>query len=452
MYGNLALYDEIVSNLGATVKWRGCVKRARGLVALVILSVMFIEVPAHGAPFDTSGQDWEGYSDFVRLLRDTLGGPRVIVTGKLDWSALTPADGLIIAYPEHGADTISAGGFVRAGGRIALLDDFGAGDDLLGSYEVQRVPLPARPEEALRDNPELAIAEPVTQDQPLTQGVDRVVTNHASGLAHTGLTTLLRVRGGSGSVAVAISLSSGTGRLVAVGDPSIFMNSMLRYPGNRRFGRNIADYLMEGRTGGHLYVVVRSFVETGSFAGTASAEHELRSMLDRLKGALNRDGLPPWMMYWFSFIVAMLVLFWILPRTTRTYKSTAPRFTRPAPLSLQGGPAGHAAALGAGHAYRGHAVLEWRRALLEDLTAFFGLPVDAGSAEVVRRVARLGVVDADAIRALERLLLRMAEIDTMIAAKHTHALEPIRDEEVVATGKLVQTVLAAVHRQPGTAA
>ena len=40
----------------------------------------------------------------------------------------------------------------------------------------------------------------------------------------------------------------------------------------------------------------------------------------------------------------------------------------------------------------------------------------------MRRVGRLGVVDAEAIRRIERLLLRMAEIDTMIAAKQTHAL------------------------------
>ncbi len=70
----------------------------------------------------------------------------------------------------------------------------------------------------------------------------------------------------------------------------------------------------------------------------------------------------------------------------------------------------------------------------------------------MRRVGRLGVVDAEAIRRIERLLLRMAEIDTMIAAKQTHALEPIRDDEVIATGQLVQGLLAKVHRHAGHAA
>jgi hypothetical protein len=97
-------------------------------------------------------------------------------------------------------------------------------------------------------------------------------------------------------------------------------------------------------------------------------------------------------------------------------------------------------------------MIEWRRAFVEDLTGYFGLPGDASSAEVVRRIARLGAVDAEAIRAIERLLLRMAEIDTMIAARQTHALEPIRDDEVLAAGRLVRQVLGLVHGKPGQTA
>ena len=92
-------------------------------------------------------------------------------------------------------------------------------------------------------------------------------------------------------------------------------------------------------------------------------------------------------------------------------------------------------------------MLEWRRALIEGLTAYFGIPETTSSGEVLRRVGRLGVVDGEAIRRVERVLVRMAEIDTMIAAKQTHALEPIRDEEVVATGELFQRFLSAVLRQ-----
>ncbi len=447
-------YNEIVSNLCATVKgWKGGVRPLSRAALLLALVVSLVSPPAWAAPFDPSGRDWEGYSEFVRILRSEVGSQALIVTHHLDWSTLTPADALILVYPEHGSDTISAGAFVRSGGRIALLDDFGAGDDLLTSFDIRRVPLPQHPILALRDNPDLAVAEPGATEQPLTHGVDRVVTNHASGLSQPLLTTVLRVRAVDGAdVPLALSLSSGTGRLVALGDPSIMVNSMIRYPGNRQLAKNLAGYLMTGPNSqpanGRLFLLIHDFGEVGTFAGTAGPEHELRSLLDRVKGSLARDGLPGWVMYWWSFIVAIAVLFWIIPRTTRTYRGAAPRFTRPTPMSLQGGAAGHAAALGARHAYRGYAVLEWRRALLEDLTAHFGLPAEASSAEVVRRVARLGGVDAEAIRAVERLLLRMAEIDTMIAAKQTHALEPIRDDEVVVAGRIVQRILAAVHRHP----
>jgi len=94
-------------------------------------------------------------------------------------------------------------------------------------------------------------------------------------------------------------------------------------------------------------------------------------------------------------------------------------------------------------------MLEWRKALIDDLTAHFGLPRETSGAEVLRHVARLGAVKSDALRRMERVLLRMAEIETMIAAKQTHALEPIKDEEVISTGVLVHDLVDAVHpREP----
>ena len=451
MSKNLRLSTKIVSNGDARVKWL----TIRYLIACAVVLTLALAGSAtvHAAPFDPAGRDWEGYADFVKLLRDEVGGSRVVVTNQIDWNAVHANDALLLVYPDHSVDSSSVGAFVRAGGRLALLDDFGAGDDLLGSFGIQRVPLPARPALALRDNPDLPIADPGPNPTPLTQGVDRVVTNHASGLRQPLLNTVLRVRAADGSeVPLALSASSGDGRLVAVGDPSIVINSMLRYAGNREFAKNLAHYLTDGRDAGPVHVVVRSFTETGAYRGAGGPGHEWFTALRQAGASVGQDGLPGWVLYWLTFIVTSLVLAWIIPRTARTYRSLPPRFTRPTPTLAQGGAAGHAAALGAAQAYRGHAMIEWRRAFVEDLTGYFGLPGDASSAEVVRRIARLGAVDAEAIRAIERLLLRMAEIDTMIAARQTHALEPIRDDEVLAAGRLVRQVLGLVHGKPGQTA
>jgi len=441
MSKNVGLSSQIVSNEGANVKWLRLVRAAACLAALLL------SASARATPFDPSGTDWEGYADFVRLVRSEAGSPRVVVAQRLDWESLQPGDALILVYPDHGIDTASAGAFVRAGGRLALIDDFGAGDGLLTSFDVQRVPLPAHPALALRDNPDLPIADPGVDDQLLTQGVDHVVTNHATGLRQPLLRTVLRVRAADGTeVPLALSGASGEGRLLAIGDPSIAMNSMLRYPGNRQLAKNVVSYLTEGRQGGRVYVIVGEFTEAGSFAGAGGGGRAWLSALERMGESLTREGLPAWVLYWLSFVVTILLMVWLLPRAARTYKGEPPRFTRPTPLEAQGGAAGHAAALGAKQAYRGHAMLEWRRALVEDLGAHLALPVDSSGAEVVKRLAKLGALDVEALRAVERLLLRMAEIDTMIAARKTHALERIGDDEVVAAGALVQRVLLVAHQ------
>jgi len=323
---------KIVSDEGGRVKWSRASVVAiqsrlwllRLLSAMTFALVSFFPPRALAAPFDPQGKDWEGYSDFVRLVRDEIGSPRLIVTNRLDWRTLTPDDALILVYPERGADTGSCGAFVRAGGRVALFDDFGAGDDLLTSFDIRRVPLPAHPLLALRDNPDLAIAGPGPDAAALTQGVDRVVTNHATGLSQPLLTTVLQVRGTDDkNVALALALSSGSGRLLAVGDPSILMNSMLRYPGNHELARNVASYLTTGHPSGHVTLVIGRFSEIGSFAGAASAEHEVLSTLQRTAGAVGRDGLPTWVMYWLAFVITVAVLVWLVPRATRVYRSAS---------------------------------------------------------------------------------------------------------------------------------
>jgi hypothetical protein len=436
----LGLLNQIVSNGGARVKW---------LALLVAFALTAFALPCEASPFDPAGTDWEGYSDFVRLIRTEIGENKLVVTSRIDWSTLTGRDVIILVYPDHSPSTTSAGAFVRAGGRLALLDDFGAGDVLLESFDIKRVPLPARPLLALRDNPDLAIAEP-GDEHVLTQGVDRVVTNHASGLSQSLLTKVLRVRStGGDDVALALVADTSGGRLVAVGDPSIAMNAMLRYPGNRNFARNLVQYLTREHSKGNVYLVVTRFAEAGTFAGPESPAREWWDAAARARAAFARDGLPTWTTYWLSFLVAGAMLAWLLPRAARAYRGQAPRFTRGISLRAQGGAAGHAAGLGAKDAWRGYGLIEWKSAFVDDLTHHFGLRREVSSAEILRHVAALGVLPAEAIREVERVLLRMADIDTMVLSKDPRALGPVRDEEVIAAGKLMQRVLEAVHGQVG---
>src|SRR5205085_4773633 len=133
----------------------------------------------------------------------------------------------------------------------------------------ERVAAPRRPAEFLRKNPQLALAEPASA-HPVVQDVNRVVTNHPTGLSHPDLSPVLKIRAtGEPDVFVAVAGAVGKGRLLAVGDPSIVMNSMLRYGGNKAFAKGIIKYSVDqdswGKRGGRLFIASGSFEQKGTF-------------------------------------------------------------------------------------------------------------------------------------------------------------------------------------------
>ena len=84
-----------------------------------------------------------------------------------------------------------------------------------------------------------------------------------------------------------------------MGDPSSFINLMLRYPGNRNFARGVVSYLVEddtwGRRGGNLYVLSGSFRQIGSYGeaeGWREALLERQSALLDWLEELRTHGLP----------------------------------------------------------------------------------------------------------------------------------------------------------------
>jgi hypothetical protein len=242
----------------------------RGLVAWHVATLVGLWAgPVDARPLDPRGENWEGLAQFLRMAETELGGARLVSNTTLDMTRLEPADSLLVVHPTRSLDVESLSSFMHAGGRLILLDDYGTGDALLARFGVRRRALPARPAEMLRDNPALAIAEPAAE-HPVVRDVSRVVTNHATGLEHPGLSPLLVVRGdGEPDVLLAVAGTVGRGRMIAVGDASIPMNSMLRYPGNRAFALALVHYAAEddswGKRGGKVYVLANDFETTGTF-------------------------------------------------------------------------------------------------------------------------------------------------------------------------------------------
>ncbi|HEX7666039.1 MAG TPA: DUF4350 domain-containing protein, partial [Polyangiaceae bacterium] len=258
---------------------------ASGLASALALALLLVPTIALAAPFDLLGTDWEGCSDFMRAAREELGESRIVATDHIDYGTLTPADSVIILHPEKTLDVPSLTAFMHVGGRVILLDDYGTGDALLEHFELERVPVPDHPAQMLRHNPAFAIAVPAGV-HAVVADVDRVVTNHATGLNHPNLSPVLKIPSADGSpdVLVAVAGQVTNGRLLVVGDPSIVINSMLRYPGNKAFAKGLVKYAGDddtwGRRGGKVYIVSDAFDQTGTFG----EESKLGSFGDKLRG------------------------------------------------------------------------------------------------------------------------------------------------------------------------
>ncbi len=439
------------------------------LAALACAAVFFARA-ASAAPFDVGGRDWEGCVDFVQLAREKLG-TALVVAERIDFRELRADDSLILIHPERRLDVDSLSSFMAAGGRVILLDDYGTGDALLRRYAIERRPTPSRPVRALRHNPDLAIAEPVGT-HPLVRDVASVVTNHATALVQPRLTPLLQIPNLDGEPAVvalagfvsdkqdegggaAGDPSGKPGRLIVVGDPSIFMNSMLRYPGNKRFADNLIAFSGGEDPGRHgkVYLASGAFELEGAFAGSSGLRHAARKAGDVLEDA-RREGLGPRAAYALAALVGLGVVVWVGSRAGRTYRAVAPYFTRSIPLAAQGGAAGHAAVTGGRRAPRALAMYELEKALEEELARLLGLDRTPAHDVLLARVEAARLLDRESLGSLRRLLLRMASIETLLIARRADALRRIRNTEVLAAARTIEDLLrkARANARAGLAA
>jgi hypothetical protein len=424
----------------------------RAWLALLTCLAMILRVSlAWSVPFDLNGTDWEGTSEFVRLAKAELGAGKVVATNVIDFADLKPDDGVVLLYPERSLDVDELAKFMRAGGRVIMLDDFGRGESLLVNFGMKRLPTPRRPAESLRHNPQLALAEPASA-HPVVADVNRVVTNHATGLGHPDLSPVLKIRatGGEPDVVIAVAGAVGQGRLLAVGDPSIVMNSMLRYAGNKTFARGLVRYAVDsdawGKRGGRLFVAAGTFEQKGNFGGEQNPLSEwLRDFKDLLDH-IRKDGLPAVLAYGAAIALGLALVIWVGSRAGRLHKPVIPRFVRRVPAAAQGGVAGHAAVIGAPQTTRVLAILELKSALEEQLTMLLGLAKVPGHQDLLHQIQERGLLDAEGLHTLRRVLLRMSNVETMIVFQRSGGMvQSVRDAEVISIARTVKQILDAAE-------
>ncbi|MET0794638.1 MAG: DUF4350 domain-containing protein [Polyangiaceae bacterium] len=384
--------------------------------------------------FEVADSSWEGTSELYALAQRELGKARVEVLASVDYEHLGKDDGLLVLHPERELDYNELSAFLRAGGRMAVLDDRGEAARFLTRFQIHRVEAPRNPAQSLRDNPNLAIAVPAVEQvagqeqnrHPVVVGVDRVVTNHPTALVHPNLTQVLKIPAlGEPDATLAVTgIIAKSGRLFAMGDPSVVINEMLRYPGNRAFASGLLKYLVENDAGtsrgGKLYIVANEFGQKGHFGGSRGALGELSNVSDTLAefaSELEKNGLPGTLALILAVMASGGALAWAVSFSSRLYKRSVPRYALAPLLVAQGGLAGRAAVLSAPTTDPALVLLELRSALTEALTQRLGLSRLASPEQILAELGRKPLFDAARVREIGEAFRGLSEAQGSILSR-----------------------------------
>lgn len=234
----------------------------RALVLLVALGLGLgardaAAAPASGgsstdlADYDPSSTAWNGMASFVALAEGM--GFEVTPVATLEWSELTADDILVLVYPLQRVDPSRLSSFVQAGGNAVIADDFGDSKDAMGALGLLRAEVVTPTGTRFQDDHLWApIASVRAADHPIAAGVDDVVTNHPAALTHVEGAT--EVIGFPGS-AIVVAGERGTGRFVAISDPSMLINRMQQFPGDVAVATNMLRWLSRDGHARHIVLL-----------------------------------------------------------------------------------------------------------------------------------------------------------------------------------------------------
>ncbi|HEX3758906.1 MAG TPA: DUF4350 domain-containing protein [Kofleriaceae bacterium] len=227
-------------------------RRTRWLAALAIAGVAAAR-PAHAADgddYDPRSTAWNGMASFVGLAEGM--GFTVTPVSSLEWSDLSADDILFLIYPLQRVDPARLGAFVHAGGNLVIADDFGDGKDAMQGLGLLRAEVDTPRASKYYEGRLWAPIATARGDHPLATDVGEVVTNHPAALTGVeGATTVI----GFDEGAVVVAGERGSGRFVAISDPSIFINRMLMFRGNIQLATNLLRYLDRGGRARHVVLL-----------------------------------------------------------------------------------------------------------------------------------------------------------------------------------------------------
>lgn len=374
--------------------------------------------------FATEGGAWSSISALMAIARER--GADVHVASRLDVGSLAPEDSLLILYPREALPSGALIDFMHAGGRVALADDFGAGDSLLTTFRIGRAAPRADRAMALRGNPELLVARSRGRHQ-LASGVRALVSNHPAMVYHRALSPIFELSEGE---ALVLAGAVGAGRLVVIADPSVLIDNMLELRGNRVFAENLVDYLEDGR-GGRLFVVGPDARLVGRFGepGADRPLHDLRASLER---AASLD-VPPLALRVASFALAAIALLLALGALPRRSPYRSERMFARAPA--QGGFIGRVLFFARNPGNLLHPLMVYKLELEAEILRKLALSGQTRLRDVLDAMRARGMRDDD-VNAMRTLLLTLDTLrEQMDRPSGPPKVAPKRFRALVATGE-----------------
>lgn len=233
-----------------------------GALALTLLVAVVVAASTSTAAFGVFNPSWDGTGE-LRSIAESRDANATVSLNASAYERVPPERTVAVVLSPSAAyrdDASRVRTFVRRGGTLVVAEDFGPhGNRLLSAVGASarfdgRL---LRDERTHHRSPPLPVATNVSRNATgnLTAGVDGLTLNYGTVVRPNGADVLvassefgyldanrngeLDQREQLRSYPVATVERVGAGRVIAVSDPSAFVNAMLDRPGNRQFAGNV---------------------------------------------------------------------------------------------------------------------------------------------------------------------------------------------------------------------
>ncbi len=186
--------------------------------------------------YRVTDRSWQGLSQWADAAQ--ARGIRIEIRHTVNLEEMADGAGLVVMAPGAPLPAHGLRSFLERGGRVFLADDQGRAAQTFKGFRIEQQGPPQR-SSFVAGQPFLRIAL-AKMPHGLTHGVPAVVTNKPSTLIHPHLNALYAFESGE---ALVLAGAVGKGRLVASGDPSLFINAMMGFGGNERLAEALLRYL-----------------------------------------------------------------------------------------------------------------------------------------------------------------------------------------------------------------